>query len=125
MSADHDLELSERAMYHPMTRSSVAAIRTTTPRARRMPSTNTTRWTSPVLGAIGQMDQNRAHLRLKVLPPPGMSRCLAPDISQARNDARSFAVLSILLVNVAPQPRHRQRCEPDPVFPNFLVASPQ
>ncbi len=125
MGAAHDLEPSERAMRQPITCSSVLAMSTTTSRAMRIPSTNTTRWASPVAGGSGQTAQNSAHLRLNVRPPPGMSDCLSPDVGRGRNDDSRFAALSILLVKAAPQPRQRHLWDPAFVFPNLFVPPPQ
>jgi hypothetical protein len=67
------------------------------------------------------MDQNLDVFLLKVLPPPGMSRCVALDISQSKKIFKSFAVPSYLCVVVALQDEQRQRWEPAAVLPKRVI----
>ena len=46
--------------------------------------------------SMGQISQNRAVLRLKVRPPPGMSAWAPFESSQETNDLRAFASPSCL-----------------------------
>ena len=122
MSAPHEREFSDLARYQPMACSSVQAMSTCTFLAMCMPSTKTTRWTSPVTGAIGHTSQNLAHFLLNVLALTLSSSCVLPDSSQDRNSCSSFAVLSILLVDVALQAGHCHLCDPAFVFPYLIMA---
>ncbi len=91
ISADHALDVSERAMYQETTRSSLRQMRTTRSRASQIPSTESTRCHSPSGTGIGQTSQNPAVLRLNDLPGPGISRCEPLDMSHPRNSRRAAA----------------------------------
>ena len=124
MSAAHALEFSDLARYQPMTCSSVLAMSTTTFLAMWMPSTKTTRCTSPVGCGIGHTSQNFAHLRLNVLALHGPSACVLEENSQFRNILSSFASLSILCVAVALQDLQSHRCAPAAVLPFRTILPP-
>ena len=59
-----------------------------------MPSTKSTRCTSPVGSGMGHTRQNSAVLRLNVLPCPGIDNCVSFDVSQARNSPSLAAASS-------------------------------
>lgn len=89
-----------------------------------MPSTKTTRHTSPVTGGRGQMCQNSCVRLLKVLPPPAMSACLRLESSHPRNSSRRFAELSTWLVMLAPQDAHLHLVFPALVVPLRFILVP-
>jgi len=70
------------------------------------------------------MSQNLEVLRLKALPPPGRSACLAPDRSHARNPSSPLAERSIGLVEVAPHDGHLHLWEPALVLPYLIIKAP-
>ena len=75
--------------------------------------------------SMGQISQNRAVLRLKVRPPPGMSAWAPFESSQETNDLRAFASPSCLCDADAPHDLHLQRCAPALVLPLRFIGSPQ
>ena len=85
ISASRTLEASARAMYHDTTRPPSCAMSTTRSRASQIPSTKSTRWTSPVGSGMGQTRQNPAVLLLNVRPWPGIESWVPFDVSHARN----------------------------------------
>lgn len=74
---------------------------------------------------MGQTSQNLAVFRLKVLPPPGMSAWRPRPSSHPRKAPRSFAALSILWVELAPQEAHLHRVLPALVLPFLFILAPQ
>lgn len=125
MRADHALEFSDLAMYQETTLSPLQHMSTTRSRAIQIPSTYSTRWSSPSGTGIGQTSQNSAVLRLKERPPPGIMACESFERSHPRNSPSLAAVSSYLSVVDAPQAVHLHRWEPEDVLPLRLVRPPQ
>lgn len=124
MSAAQARLLSGRRSAGPGARPSSEAISTTALRPRWMPSTKTTLRGASTFGGMGQTSQGLAALRLRVLPPPGMSAWRPRPSSHPRKAPRSFAAFSILWVVLAPQEVHPHRVLPALVLPP-LSSSPR
>lgn len=77
------------------------------------------------MGGIGHISQNCAVFLRNVLPPPGMSACLARERSQARKAESCLAELSILRVVLAPLEVHLHRVLPALVLPFLAILLPQ
>jgi hypothetical protein len=90
-----------------------------------MPSRNTTSWTSPVNGAIGQMRHTHAVFRQKVALLVLSSATDAFDSSQRRKASSALAALPILRTDDDPHERQRHRCVPADVFPFLTILAPQ
>ena len=103
----------------------VQHMSTTSSRASWIPSTWSTRWSSPSGTGIGQTSQNSAVLSLKDRPPPGITACESFERSHPRNSSSLAAVSSYPSVVDAPQAVHLQRWDPDEVLPLRLVRPPQ
>ena len=125
MRADHALEFSDLAMYQETTLSPLQHMSTTRSRATQIPSTWSTRCSSPSGTGMGQTSQNSAVLRLKDRPPPGIVACESFERSHPRNSSSLVAVSSYLTVVDAPQAVHLHRWDPDEVLPVRLVRPPQ
>lgn len=124
MRALQALELSLLATYRPSTCSPLLAMSTQTLCERQMPSTKTTRHTSPVAGGRGQMCKNSCVRLLKVLPPPAMSACLRLESSHPRDSSRRFAELPAWLAMLAPQDAHLHLVFPALVVPLRFILAP-
>ena len=112
----------------PCTETTLSPLRhmsTTSSRATRIPSTWSTRWSSPPGTGIGQTSRNSAVLRLKDRPPPGIMVCESFERSHPRNSSSLAAVSSYLSVVEASQAVYLQRWDPDEVLPLRLVRPPQ
>lgn len=79
---------------------------------------------SSTLGDIGKIAQKWEALLLKALPPPGMSAFLLPVSSQPRKAPGSFAALSILRTELAPQEVRLHRALPALVVPFPFILAP-
>lgn len=90
-----------------------------------MPSTYMTRCTSSTTSGMGQTSQNLRILRLNVLPPPGMSHCLARDSSQPRKAASPLASVLYECTSDAPHDLQRHLCVPAFVLPLRFISPPQ
>ena len=112
-------------MYQETTRSPLQHMSTTRSRATQIPSTWSTRWTSPSGTGIGQTSQNSEVLRLNERPPPGIDACGSFERSHPRNSSSLAAVSSYLTVVDAPQAVHLHRWDPEDVLPLRLVRPPQ
>ena len=112
-------------MYHDTTCFPSCAMSTTRSRASQIPSTKSTRWTSPVGSGMGQTRQNPAVLLLNVRPWPGIESWMPFDVSHARNSPSLAAVSSYETVVDAPQAPHLHLWDPAPVFPFLFIAAPQ
>ena len=93
MRAARACELSLLARCQPTMCPSVHAIGTTQLRLSQMPSTWTTRWTSPHSGAVGHRDQNSEVRLLKVLAGIPIWAWARFDRSQSRKRASMLALL--------------------------------
>ena len=125
MSAAQARLFSERHRCQPRACPSSEAISTTALRPRWMPSTKTTLRGDSTFGGMGHISQNLAVFRLKVLPPPGMSAWRLLVSSQPRKESSSFAELSILRTELAPQEVHLHRVLPALVLPFLFILAPQ
>ncbi len=93
--------------------------------ARYIPSTYKTSLLSSIFGGIGQISQNFRVFLLKVLPSPGISRCVCLPNSHFKNNCSCFAELSIFSVNATSHVWQYHLWEPAPVLPYFIQTAPQ
>ena len=124
MSAAHAEADSVRARCHPITYPSAIAMSTTAFLRSQMPSKNTTLWTSPVKGAIGQSLHAQEVFLQNVALLVARSATASLENSHRRNALSVLALLSILRTLEAPHFGQRQRLVPAFVVPlPFILES--
>lgn len=120
------LEFSVFARWQPITYSLLHTIRSAAlPRTSQMPSMKTTRWISSHTGSMGQMDQKRDVLRLKVLPSMESPDWDDLPSSHFTKAASGLAVLSFFVTDEAPHEPQHHLCVPAFAVPFFIIFAPQ